>query len=264
LFTAVLVTQLLLTIGVVLVSVVVTRRQLRIAFDAGLHGRAMSVAALVRYSEGPTPMLVFDNEMAPRPLDREHPDVYRILDRNGRVIATSPNWPAGFDPTPRKGKEHWNLRVHGQPYRAVSLANVPVLDREDSDSAPAHESLTVFYAASTEELNEVVWSAGVLIVVISLALLGVATVIAVWAIVTGLLEIAAAIELRKEITGEWLLALAGIFSVLFGAAIMVWPTAGVLAVLWWIGAWAIVFGVLLITLGFRARHWGAMKASSAA
>ena len=83
--------------------------------------------------------------------------------------------------------------------------------------------------------------------------------IAAWAIVTGIFEIAAAIRLRKEITGEWLLALGGVLSVLFGILLIAFPSTGALAVLWLIGAYAIVFGVLLIVLGFRLRKLGGQR-----
>jgi len=76
-----------------------------------------------------------------------------------------------------------------------------------------------------------------------------------WAVVTGVFEIVAAIRLRKEIRGEWLLALSGILSVLFGVALVINPAAGALAVVWLIGAYAITFGVLMIALGFRLRSW---------
>ena len=75
--------------------------------------------------------------------------------------------------------------------------------------------------------------------------------IAAWAIVTGAFEIVAAIQLRKYIRGEWLLAIAGGASILFGVALLLNPIAGALAVVWLIGAYAIVFGVLLIALGLR-------------
>jgi uncharacterized membrane protein HdeD (DUF308 family) len=79
--------------------------------------------------------------------------------------------------------------------------------------------------------------------------------IAIWAIGTGLLEIAAAVRLRKEIRGEWLLILAGIASVVFGVVLIVQPAAGALALLWLIAWYAILFGGLLVALAFRARSF---------
>ena len=79
-----------------------------------------------------------------------------------------------------------------------------------------------------------------------------------WAVVTGVLEIAAAIRLRKQITNEWWLVLGGIASVVFGVILFVAPVAGALAVVLWIGAYAIFFGALLVGLGLRLRrHRGA-------
>jgi uncharacterized membrane protein HdeD (DUF308 family) len=78
-------------------------------------------------------------------------------------------------------------------------------------------------------------------------------IIAGWAIATGVMEIVAAIRLRKLIRGEWVLTVAGILSILFGLFIAVFPGPGALAVLFWIGAYAAIFGVLLITLGLRLR-----------
>jgi uncharacterized membrane protein HdeD (DUF308 family) len=79
--------------------------------------------------------------------------------------------------------------------------------------------------------------------------------IAIWAIVTGIFEIFAAVRLRKVVTHEWLLILAGIASVAFGVMVMIRPGAGALALVWWIGAYALAFGVLLMVLAFRMRHW---------
>jgi len=77
--------------------------------------------------------------------------------------------------------------------------------------------------------------------------------IAGWAIVTGVLEIVAAIQMRKHISGEWLMVLSGLASVVFGVLLVINPGVGALAVVWIIGAYAIVFGILLIALGFRLR-----------
>ena len=77
--------------------------------------------------------------------------------------------------------------------------------------------------------------------------------IAIWAVATGVLEIIAAIRLRKEIEGEWLLGLAGAASVLFGVLLVARPDVGALAVLWLIAAYAIAFGVIMILLAFKAR-----------
>jgi uncharacterized membrane protein HdeD (DUF308 family) len=79
--------------------------------------------------------------------------------------------------------------------------------------------------------------------------------IAAWAIVTGIMEIAAAIRLRQEIVGEWALVLGGALSVLFGVLLVVIPArAGLLSLTWLIGAYAVAFGVLLVILAFRVRN----------
>lgn len=76
-------------------------------------------------------------------------------------------------------------------------------------------------------------------------------VIGAWAIVTGIAEIAAAVKLRRVVTGEWMLALAGVLSIAFGAVLFAYPTSGALAVVWLIATYAIIFGVLLVGLGMR-------------
>jgi len=77
--------------------------------------------------------------------------------------------------------------------------------------------------------------------------------IAAWSLVMGVFQIIAAIRLRKSIEHEWLLGLSGLLSVIFGLLMLISPGAGALAVLWVIGAYAIVFGGLLIALGLKLR-----------
>ncbi len=78
-------------------------------------------------------------------------------------------------------------------------------------------------------------------------------VIALWAVLTGIFEIIAAVRMREVVHDEWLLAISGILSVLFGLFVIFFPGTGVLAILGIIAGYAIVFGVLLIILGFRLR-----------
>ena len=81
-------------------------------------------------------------------------------------------------------------------------------------------------------------------------------VIAAWAMASGVFEISAAIRLRKVIKGEWLMALAGLASIGFGILLVMAPGRGALAMLWIIGTYAVLFGVLFMVLGFKMRTWG--------
>ena len=79
--------------------------------------------------------------------------------------------------------------------------------------------------------------------------------IACWAIATGVFEIAAAIDLRTLIADEWLLALSGALSLVFGILLLANPHAGILSVLWMIGIYAIAAGITTILMGLRVRDW---------
>jgi uncharacterized membrane protein HdeD (DUF308 family) len=75
------------------------------------------------------------------------------------------------------------------------------------------------------------------------------------ALITGVLEIAMAVRLRKQIQREWTLALAGAISVIFGALVVFYPPAGAFAMVWLVSFYAVFTGVLLLTLAFRAHKW---------
>jgi uncharacterized membrane protein HdeD (DUF308 family) len=78
-------------------------------------------------------------------------------------------------------------------------------------------------------------------------------VIAAWAILTGAFEVVAAVRLRQHISDEWLMGLSGVLSILFGVLVMVVPAAGALALVFLIGTYAFVSGLVLVALGFRLR-----------
>jgi uncharacterized membrane protein HdeD (DUF308 family) len=77
--------------------------------------------------------------------------------------------------------------------------------------------------------------------------------IASWAIVRGIFEVVTAIELRKVISNEWLLGFAGVLSIVFGVMLAANREAGALAVVWIIGAYASVVGVVMVVFAFRLR-----------
>jgi uncharacterized membrane protein HdeD (DUF308 family) len=100
--------------------------------------------------------------------------------------------------------------------------------------------------------------AGVVVGVIALLLPELAAevlllLISAWAIVTGVIEIVTAIRMREQIRGEFWLALAGIASIAFGLLLFLFPADGALAIVWLIGGYAILFGVMLVALGWRLR-----------
>jgi uncharacterized membrane protein HdeD (DUF308 family) len=78
--------------------------------------------------------------------------------------------------------------------------------------------------------------------------------IAAWAIITGISEIATAIRLRNEIRGEWAVIAGGVLSVLFGVLLaVIGPVAGLFSLIWLIGIYAVAFGIMLLFAGFRVR-----------
>jgi uncharacterized membrane protein HdeD (DUF308 family) len=90
-----------------------------------------------------------------------------------------------------------------------------------------------------------VWPAAMLVALIYL--------IAIWAVLTGVLLIAAGIALIRH-SGEWLLILGGIISVLLGIVLFFAPGAGIVALSWWLGVYALLFGIALLMTAFRIRH----------
>jgi uncharacterized membrane protein HdeD (DUF308 family) len=80
--------------------------------------------------------------------------------------------------------------------------------------------------------------------------------IAAWALAAGVLEIIAAIRLRKVVAGEWWLAFGGVVSIIFALLLMLFPAAWALSLIWLIGTYACLFGTIQIVLGFKVHKLG--------
>ena len=78
--------------------------------------------------------------------------------------------------------------------------------------------------------------------------------IGIWAVVKGITEIVAAFQIRKEVEGEWAIALSGVVSVLFGVFVLARPGNGALAVVWLIAIYAFMHGILELVTGFKLRR----------
>ena len=83
--------------------------------------------------------------------------------------------------------------------------------------------------------------------------LGLLMLIAAWSLAVGVLQLVAAVKLRKEITSELWLGLSGLVSILFAFFVIARPGEGALAVIWIIGSYSIIFGVILVAFAFRVR-----------
>jgi signal transduction histidine kinase len=181
LIVAIVISQLVLAVGLIDVAVFVIRAQLRNAFDVALHGRAMSIAALVRYSEDSSHKLVFESDLVPPSLEPGTPDLYEVVANNRVRIARSYNWPTRSGFGSAKG-DRWiaTYVVDGVPYRSLRLEHVPVLDRESDTSAPDY--LTVTYASPVEPVLRAVSDVFMYIVVGSIILLVISGGFALWAL----------------------------------------------------------------------------------
>jgi len=199
LIAAIVISQLVLAIGLIDVAVFVTRGQLRRGFDVALQGRAMSIAALVRYSEDESHKLQFEGELAPPPLEPGVPDLYEVFANDHTLIARSPNWPKKGGILPPKG-ERWvaSYVVDGVAYRAVRLEHIPVLDREED--TPTTDNLTVTYASPVAPVMRAVGDVLLYIVIGSILLLAISGGFAFWALRRSLRPLAELAENARAVS----------------------------------------------------------------
>jgi len=178
---AIVVAQLLLAVGLIDVAVFVTRSRLRDGFDIALHGRAMSIAALVRYGEQSPHKLLFESDLVPPPIDASTPDLYEVFANEHQLIARSPNWPGKHGVMPPHS-ERWiaSYVVNGVPYRALRLEHIPMLDREDNSTPPVY--LTVTYASPITPIMQAVHEVLTYILLGSILLLAISGGFSLWAL----------------------------------------------------------------------------------
>ena len=82
--------------------------------------------------------------------------------------------------------------------------------------------------------------------------------VAVWAMITGALMLATAFNLEGA-EGRWWLGLGGAASLIYGVLLAIAPLAGAVVLTWWIGAYALIFGISLLMLGLKLRGMVAQK-----
>lgn len=102
--------------------------------------------------------------------------------------------------------------------------------------------------------------AGIVIGIISIAMPAftetvIIYLIAIWALVGGIGQIYSAMKIRKDVEGEWMPVLIGIISVVLGVVLFVRPLDAAATVMWLVGLFVLVLGILWIIMGFRARRW---------
>lgn len=180
----VVLSQTLLAAGLLFAGIFYTRQRLLSTLDAGMQARAMSVAALVRYSEDASGNVYFDDSLVPASVDPSHPDFFAVWTERSGLLVRSSSWPAGLD-LPATGRNHWNFKWTHQHLRGLRVFQAPVLDREEGPSFHP-QTLTVLYASPLTQLNQQVNQAGIFIAACSLGLLGVAVLLALWGIRRGL------------------------------------------------------------------------------
>ncbi|HEU5452294.1 MAG TPA: HAMP domain-containing sensor histidine kinase [Terriglobales bacterium] len=174
------VAELLLVASLLVLATSIMRRHAQRSFDAALYGRAMSVAALVRFTEGPQPQLEFDGSLLPRTPPSGTPDLYYIESSEGKVLAASP-----ADAARIFIRETGDFELQGIPYRAIHLQGLPVLDKEEDDSTSGI-TLNVAYASSTQEMRQSLFRAMSAVLIAGVLLLGLSVWLSVWAIRSGL------------------------------------------------------------------------------
>jgi signal transduction histidine kinase len=175
--------QLVLTAGLTVAAVLYGRAKLSSTFDASLQVRAMSVLALVRYTEVHPSNLIFDPTLLPPSSVFTHKDLFEIRKADGRLLARSKgDLPRGLAESTGR---YTDFSASGIPYRAIVLHDVKVLDEEEESQSPPAR-VTVVYASPLGGMHERLAELGASVAGTSLLLLLLASVVAAWGVRRGL------------------------------------------------------------------------------
>jgi signal transduction histidine kinase len=173
--------QILLAIGLVIVGTSFSGYYIRSAFDVYIQGRAQSVAALVYYPDDGSPGLLFNKEKIPPSSHHVHKDIFLVTSDHGDFDRHTPGYdPHMFDGIPANAR-FWNFAVEGEPYRAIILRKMAILDTEAGEPLPLPK-LTVVYAAPTMDIQQQLTKLGIAIGLVSLLILAPTLYLAVWSI----------------------------------------------------------------------------------
>src|SRR5437870_904090 len=170
LIATVVLSQSLLTAGLVLTGVLYTYWRLLSTLDTSMQARALSLAALVRYNDNATGDVYFDDTMVPPSIDPARPDVFAVWANRSGLLARSDIWPSNVELSPG-GDQHWNAKWGHVPYHVLRMSNVPILDRVEGPLSKGPQTLSIIYASPTVRLRQQVRAAGIIIAVASLVLL---------------------------------------------------------------------------------------------
>lgn len=178
---AVVLSQVLLAIALVIVGTSFSRHYIQRAFDVYLEGRAQTIAAIVYYSDDGKGELLFNDAKLPPSSQHGHPEVFVVRSDRGSFERHTPGFaPEIFDGIP-PGARFWNFRLHGDRFRAIVLRNVAIQDTEEGVPAPLPE-LTVIYAASTGGIERQITRLGLTIGALSLLIFVPIMLLALWSI----------------------------------------------------------------------------------
>lgn len=181
LIAAVVLPQTLLAVGLAIIGASFSDHYIRSAFDVYLEARAQSIAALVYFRDDGIPGLLFDSLKVPPSSHDVHKDIYVVRSDRDDFERHAPGYnPALFDQIPA-GARYWNFQLDGEPYRAIILRDVAILDTEEGEPLPLPK-LTVIYAAPTVDIPQRVTALSATIVFVSLGLLIPTLILAMWSI----------------------------------------------------------------------------------